>query len=70
MGTPYSVENDACIACGACVWVCPTKCIGLEDQDGQRTIVRWKRTVPLSVCEKSGRPFTPRVLLDHYARKL
>ena len=70
MDTPYSAENEACIACGACVWVCPTKCIGLEEKDGKRTIVRWKRTVPLAACEKTGRLFTPRVLLEHYAKRL
>ena len=70
MDTPYAVENPACIACGACVWVCPTKCIGLEEQDGKRTIVRWKRTLPLAVCETTGRKFTPQYLLEHYNKKL
>jgi bidirectional [NiFe] hydrogenase diaphorase subunit len=70
MDTPYAVANEACIACGACVWVCPTKCIGLQEKDGHRTIVRWQRTVPLAVCEQTGRRFTPQVLLDHYAQKL
>jgi bidirectional [NiFe] hydrogenase diaphorase subunit len=70
MDTPYAVENPACIACGACVWVCPTKCIGLEEQDGKRTIIRWKRTLPLAVCETTGRKFTPQFLLEHYNKKL
>jgi bidirectional [NiFe] hydrogenase diaphorase subunit len=70
MDTPYTVENPACIACGACVWVCPTKCIGMETQDGKRTILRWKRTLPLAVCETTGRKFTPQYLLEHYAKKL
>jgi len=70
MGTPYEEANEACIACGACVWVCPTKCIGLEEQDGQRTIVRWKRTLPLAVCEQTGRQFTPQYLLEYYSKRL
>jgi len=70
MTTPYDAENPACIACGACVYVCPTKCIGLEEADGQRTIVRWGRTLPLAVCEQTGRAFTPRFLLEHYAQEL
>jgi bidirectional [NiFe] hydrogenase diaphorase subunit len=70
MGTPYAEATDACIACGACVWVCPVNCIGLSEKDGNRTIERWQRTVPLAVCEKSGRKFTPRVLLDHFAKRL
>ena len=70
MGTPYAEATDACIACGACVWVCPVKCIGLTEKDGRRTIERWKRTLPLAVCEKSGREFTPKYLLEHFAKRL
>ncbi len=70
MTTPYDAESAACIACGACVYVCPTKCIGLEEADGKRTIVRWGRTLPLAVCEKTGRAFTPKFLLEHYAKQL
>jgi len=70
MGTPYEEASEACIACGACVWVCPTKCIGLTEKDGKRTIVRWKRTLPLAVCEQTGRQFTPQFLLEHYAKRL
>jgi len=70
MGTPFAESADACIACGACVYVCPVNCIGLEEKDGNRTIVRWKRTLPLAVCEKSGRGFTPKYLLEHFAKRL
>jgi NADH dehydrogenase/NADH:ubiquinone oxidoreductase subunit G len=70
VGTPYDEASETCIACGACAWVCPTKCIGLEEKDGNRTIVRWKRTLPLAVCEKTGRAFSPKHLFDFFARSL
>jgi NADH dehydrogenase/NADH:ubiquinone oxidoreductase subunit G len=70
MDTPYDEANEACIACGACVWACPTNCIGLEEKDGRRTIVRWKRTLPLAVCEATGRELVPRFLLEHFAKRL
>jgi len=71
VGPAYMEASDACIACGACAYVCPTKCIGVIDNaDGSRTIDRWKRTLPLAVCEKTGRKFTPRYLLEHLGQKM
>jgi bidirectional [NiFe] hydrogenase diaphorase subunit len=39
VGTPWSVDTDACIACGACAYVCPTGAMHMEDQ----TVERWRR---------------------------
>jgi len=39
IGTPWSVNPDACIACGACTYVCPTGAIDMEAQ----TTERWRR---------------------------
>ena len=49
----------ACIACGACVYVCPTDCIKMEEHGDERTIVRWKRTLKMQPCQSCGRPFAP-----------
>jgi bidirectional [NiFe] hydrogenase diaphorase subunit len=49
----------ACIACGACVYVCPTDCIKMEEHGDERTIVRWKRTLKMQTCKSCGRPFAP-----------
>lgn len=49
----------ACIACGACVYVCPTDCIKMEERGDERTIVRWKRTLKMQPCQSCGRPFAP-----------
>jgi ferredoxin len=71
VGPAYMEASDDCIACGACAYVCPTKCIHVIDNaDGSRTIDRWKRTLPLAVCEKTGRKFTPRYLLEHLGQKM
>ncbi|MBW2038516.1 MAG: (2Fe-2S)-binding protein [Deltaproteobacteria bacterium] len=49
----------ACIACGACVYVCPTDCIKMEERGDERTILRWKRTLKMQPCKSCGKPFAP-----------
>ncbi|OGP92171.1 MAG: hypothetical protein A2Z19_01215 [Deltaproteobacteria bacterium RBG_16_54_18] len=49
----------ACIACGACVYVCPTDCIKMKEEGDERTIVRWKRTLKMQPCQSCGKPFAP-----------
>lgn len=49
----------SCIACGACVYICPTDCIRMEESADERIIVRWKRKLKLQRCEICGRPFAP-----------
>jgi len=70
MKSPYDETAEACIGCGACVYVCPTDCIGLEEKDGVRTIVRWHRDLPLKKCARCGREFYPTFMLDQFARRL
>lgn len=59
VGTPFRVQSDACIGCGACAAVCPTGAVKIEDVDGQRVLHTWHTTVPLQPCPGCGRPFTP-----------
>lgn len=57
--TPFHVQSDVCIGCGACAAVCPTGAVRIEDVDGQRVIHPWHTTVRLQPCPGCGRPFTP-----------
>ncbi len=52
-------DPQACIACGACVYICPTDCIKMEEHGDERTIVRWKRTLKMQPCQSCGKPFAP-----------
>jgi bidirectional [NiFe] hydrogenase diaphorase subunit len=54
----------ACIACGACVYICPTDCIKMEEHGDERTIVRWKRTLKMQPCKSCGKPFAPQFQLN------
>jgi NADH dehydrogenase/NADH:ubiquinone oxidoreductase subunit G len=58
VGPPFG-DAQACIACGACVYICPTDCIKMEEHGNERTIVRWKRTLNMQPCQSCGRPFAP-----------
>ncbi|RME29558.1 MAG: 4Fe-4S dicluster domain-containing protein, partial [Deltaproteobacteria bacterium] len=56
-----------CIGCGACVFVCPTDCIGMTEENGIRTIVRWNRKLPMKTCSACGRHFAPTFQLNKFS---
>ena len=56
VGTPYNEKSDVCIGCGACVYVCPTGHIEMN----QRATNAKYGAVPLNAaCEKCGKFFAP-----------
>jgi bidirectional [NiFe] hydrogenase diaphorase subunit len=48
VGPAFEEQPQACIACGACAWACPTNCIGFVEEDGVRKVVRWGRELPMA----------------------
>jgi bidirectional [NiFe] hydrogenase diaphorase subunit len=69
MGAPFVAEAQACIACGACVVVCPVNVIGMEEKGDERTIVRWKRTLKMKKCKVCGNHFAPWFQLEKFKEK-
>ena len=67
MVAPYDETAEDCIGCGACVFVCPTDCIGMSETGGIRTIERWHRRLPLKTCSVCGRHFAPTFQLNKFA---
>jgi bidirectional [NiFe] hydrogenase diaphorase subunit len=57
--TPFDVQSDACIGCGACAEICPTGAISMEDRGNQRILHTWNTTVELHACPDCGRFFAP-----------
>jgi predicted molibdopterin-dependent oxidoreductase YjgC len=52
ISTPYDDASSACIGCGSCAAVCPTKSIPVLTENDARTI--WGRTFAISRCEICG----------------
>jgi bidirectional [NiFe] hydrogenase diaphorase subunit len=59
VGSPFQLQAEACIGCGACAAVCPTNAIKIEDVDGQRLLHTWHTSVPLKPCPECGEYFAP-----------
>jgi bidirectional [NiFe] hydrogenase diaphorase subunit len=56
-GTAYLKASDVCIGCGACVYVCPTGSIQMEETLDYIKI--WNKEFKMLKCKKCGRPFIP-----------
>jgi bidirectional [NiFe] hydrogenase diaphorase subunit len=57
--SPFHMQAEACIGCGACAAACPTGAIFIEDVGDVRVLHTWNTTVTLQPCPECGRPFTP-----------
>lgn len=55
VGTPYAEPTKDCFGCGACVRVCPTHAVEMEDNGDVRVMKSWSGTkVPLLRCDCCG----------------
>ncbi|MBM3791042.1 MAG: 2Fe-2S iron-sulfur cluster binding domain-containing protein [Acidobacteria bacterium] len=54
---PFRKPTDRCIGCGACVHVCPTHCIKMEDLPQDRMVDRWMTMAPILKCKACGNGF-------------
>ena len=62
VSTPFEVESDACIGCGACAFVCPTEAIDVTEIDGVRRI--WGRDFELVQPSRVGSPPVPKAQIE------
>jgi len=63
VNTPFLKPSTDCYGCGACVNVCPTHAIQMEDSGGERIMTSWSGTrVPLAQCTSCGNYFAPKAL--------
>jgi NADH dehydrogenase/NADH:ubiquinone oxidoreductase subunit G len=68
---PYTVNFEACIACGSCVFICPTNAIKLADEGDTRTI-SWpyqKKEFKMAKCTNCGRYWAPLQQVENLAKK-
>jgi len=78
VSSPFDETALNCIACGSCVYICPTKIITMKDVEdagvvhpdgrdslGPRRIVHnWKVNLPMEKCRVCKRPFTTKAKLQ------
>jgi bidirectional [NiFe] hydrogenase diaphorase subunit len=65
VNTPFFDENPACLGCGTCAKVCPTRAIEIEDQGDTRVMKSWSGTrIKLQQCPDCGQYFAPKAMLE------
>lgn len=57
VAVPFDKPSEQCIACQACVTVCPTGAIEAKITPGSVEIVEWQTHQTLQPCEVCGKPF-------------
>ena len=70
VAAPFLETAPDCIGCGSCVFICPTKCIKMEDKGDIRTIHNWKAEFKLKKCKVCGNYFAPEKQLEYIRKKL
>jgi NADH dehydrogenase/NADH:ubiquinone oxidoreductase subunit G len=68
--TPFQIESDACIGCGACAFVCPTGAIAIEDCGDNRRMETWHTGLRRATCARCGEYFTTVEVLDRVKEAL
>ncbi len=54
---PFDVENEQCLACGACAEICPVNIIDIFEHDGTRELPKWHKKSRLVACRVCGKYF-------------
>ncbi|HOX46865.1 MAG TPA: 2Fe-2S iron-sulfur cluster-binding protein [Myxococcota bacterium] len=66
IGLPHNRPAEACVGCGSCLSVCPTRCILLKETATTRTI--WGQTFELVRCKSCGAPVMTEAQRAHAIR--
>lgn len=64
---PFHGAAEACVGCGSCHRVCPTKCIEMEDTAKSRKI--WGRELEFVACDSCGAPTLTRAYRDYAVKR-
>lgn len=67
---PFDETSELCMACEACVAVCPTGKLRFHDEDGCRIIEEWKTRQPLARCSECGTEYATQMMISVLKEKL
>jgi bidirectional [NiFe] hydrogenase diaphorase subunit len=67
VGPPFDEPAETCIGCGACVVICPTGHIVMEEEKGFRTV--WNKKFELAACPRCGRTHAPVFQLEWISKR-
>ena len=84
VSSPYFKPSKDCIGCGACVYICPARCISMKDVEESsdfyadekekigyaRIVQNWKARLKLKECRVCGNPFAPENQLRVLAKRV
>ena len=69
VATPFFDHSAVCIGCGSCAYVCPTQCIGMEEDGDIRSFRKWNTEFKLRACKVCGYHFAPEFQLEYMRKK-
>lgn len=67
--SPFFEPAPDCIGCGSCFYICPTGAVKMEEKDGVRKFINWKRDFKLIKCESCGNYWITDAQIEYMMKK-